>query len=122
MNLSELNLPSWLPSAIRQLMETAEVIFGEGTGDQKKAWVTAAAVSLVEKVDIKWLPDAIEDTLLEGIVSLAIEILWALYFSNDAVLAAMEEEPIGVLPVSRNKLAQLAANRRLLRRGIAELG
>lgn len=68
---------------VRSLMETAEVIFDKPkSGAEKKKWVKEMAIEAGRKIDIKWLPNFIENPIKDGIISIVIDVLWALLFKK----------------------------------------
>ena len=81
-NFSTLN--PWLVQKTKQLMQKAEKKFIEPkAGEQKKEWVTNCLNEALDKVDIKRLPDWIEDPLKDLLVDFLIEIVWHVMFVKD---------------------------------------
>ncbi len=103
MNLNNLKLPSWLIQGLTSLMQTAEALFSAPkSGPSKKAWVKAAALDLLEKIDLPAIPDVIEQPIKEALIDVAIEVIWALLFANDETEQAAE--PVWATQISRRKL------------------
>jgi hypothetical protein len=80
MDLSKINLPAWLPSTVRNLMNLAEEVFGPGTGATKKAWVRTALLDAAKSVDVRAIPNWIENPAKELLVDFIIEVIWGLHF------------------------------------------
>lgn len=76
--LENIKLPGGLVQAVSALMQAAEVAFGSGTGAQKKAWVTQAALALTLKFDIKAVPNWIETPAKKALIGFMVEVLWSL--------------------------------------------
>ncbi len=101
MNLNNLKLPSWLIQGLTSLMQTAEALFATPkSGPSKKAWVKAAALDLLEKIDLPAIPDVIEQPIKEALIDVAIEVIWALLFAKnaDALGDKLEVVPAGLWP------------------------
>ena len=80
MDLSNINLPAWLPGTVKKLMGLAEEVFGPGTGATKKAWVRTALLDAAKGVDIASIPNWIENPAKELLVDLIIDVIWGLHF------------------------------------------
>jgi hypothetical protein len=80
MNLSELDLPQWLVPTLHRLMDLAEAMFDPHTGPAKKRWVKAALLDAASSVDIRKIPNWIEDPTKEALVDFLVEVVWSLHF------------------------------------------
>lgn len=78
--IGRIKLPKQITGAVMRLMETAETLFPATSGAKKKAWVLKNVRELVREIDIKGLPDWIEDPLLDALVGIVIEALWGALF------------------------------------------
>lgn len=89
LNLDTLALPTWLLPTVRDLMNLAERMLGNGTGPAKKRWVKAAMLDALRAVDVPGVPNWIEEPTKEALVGFLIEVVWALHFqSRGAVVSA----------------------------------
>ena len=83
LNLANRSLPSWVIQAITNLMQTAEQVFSlPKSGSAKKAWVKQSTLDLLEKVNVPGIPDTIEQPIKEALIDVAIEVIWALLFTE----------------------------------------
>lgn len=69
-------LHPWMIDITANLMKTAENAFPQHTGNQKKAWVKKCLNDALDTVDVKKIPNWIEDPLKDVLVDFLIEILW----------------------------------------------
>jgi len=67
---------------IRQAMAEAEKQLPGKTGAEKKAWVKAKARDAVQHVDLKKVPNFLEEPIKDAVVGVIIDVTWALAFKK----------------------------------------
>ena len=84
--VSKIKLPPKMAKTVADLMDVAEDMFATpGSGPAKKRWVRDTVVDLFSKVDIKGLPNWIENPLKEALVEGLIEIVWELLYKRRVI-------------------------------------
>lgn len=84
----DLDLPPWLATTTKALMNVAETVFGPHSGPAKKAWVRNALIAAARLVDVPEVPNWIEDPAKVALIDFLIEAIWSLDFRNPSPGAA----------------------------------
>jgi hypothetical protein len=69
---------------VRGIMREADTALAGQPGAAKKAWVKAKAKAAVHHLDLKKVPNFLEDPIKDAVVGVIIDVVWATVFKAQA--------------------------------------
>ncbi len=67
---------------VRSAMQDAESVLPGKTGAEKKAWVKEKVKDAAKKIDLKGIPNFLEDAVRDALVGVVVDSVWALVFKK----------------------------------------